>query len=129
MKLILFIDQDSSQKGVSFKKILNQNFKKLEIQTLQTFNAFKARLNQASNYDNEVFILFADSKRRLNKLTSLIDLLENKRIILILPDDSKATVSMALQFFPRYFTYINDTYKDLCDVINKMINLKNIKNN
>ncbi|MCP3875749.1 MAG: hypothetical protein GY699_21670 [Desulfobacteraceae bacterium] len=127
MDLVLFIDQDSSQNGKTFKKILYQHFKELEIQTLQTFNAFKARLKQASNYDKEVFILFADSKSRLNQLISLIDLLESKRIVLIIPDDSKVTVSIALQFFPRYFTIINDTYNDLCDVLVKMTHQEIIK--
>ncbi len=127
MNLILFVHQDSSKKGVTLKKIIDQTFTRVEIQIIQTFNAFKARLKQASNYNEEVFILFADSKKRLNELNSLIDLLDSKRLILILPDDSKTTVSMAHQFFPRYFTYVNDTYKDLCDVISKMINPKNIK--
>jgi len=129
MNLILFVHQDSSKKGVTFKKIIDENFKEIEIQTLQAFNAFKARLKQVSNYNKDIFVLFADSKSRLNELTSLIDLIEDKRIILILPDESGATILKAHQFFPRYFTYVNDTYKDLCDVISKMINPKNIKNN
>ena len=126
MNLILFIHRDVPTKGKTLKKIIDQNFKELEIQTLQTFNAFKARLKQASNYNEDVFILFVDSIKRLNTLTSLIDLLDNKRTIWILPDDSKATVSMALQFYPRYFTYINDTYADLCAVLTKMTNKKKI---
>ncbi len=125
MNFILFIHRDSSKKGVILKKIIDQNFNSVEIQTLQTFNAFKARLEKAYNYNEEIFILFVDSKNRLNELKSLIDLLDDKRLILILPDDSKSTLSDAHQFFPRYFTYINDTYKDLCDVISKMINPKN----
>ncbi len=120
MNLILFIHQDS--KGEAFKKTIKQNFNELEIQTFQTLNTFKARLEQVSNYNKEIFVLFADSKRCLNELTSLIDLMEDRRVILILPDDSKKTVSKAHQFFPRYFTYVNDTYADLCAVITKISN-------
>ncbi|MCP4550939.1 MAG: hypothetical protein GY834_02615, partial [Bacteroidetes bacterium] len=116
-------------KGENLKKIIDQKIKEHNIQTFQTFNSFKARLKKASNYNKEVFILLADSKRRLSKLTSLIDLLENNRIVLIIPDDSKATVSTALQFFPRYFTIINDTYNDLCEVLIKMIHQKKININ
>ncbi len=129
MDLILFIHHDASTKGQTLNKIIAQNFKGHDIQTLQTFNSFKAKLKQVSNYNKEIFILFADSKRRLNKLNSLIDLLESKRIILILPDDSKATISKALQFFPRYFTFISDTYAELCAVITKMTNKKKINTN
>jgi hypothetical protein len=129
MNLILYIHQDSLKKGITLKKIIDQTFTRIDIQILQTFNLFKARLKQPTNYNSEIFILFADSENRLTELTSLIDLLENKRIILILPDESEATISKAHQFYPRFFTYVNDTYKDLCDVVNKMINSKNIKNN
>jgi hypothetical protein len=129
MNLILYIHQDSLKKGITLKKIIDQTFTRIDIQILQTFNLFKARLKQPTNYNSEIFILFADSENRLNELTSLIDLIENKRIILILPDESEATISKAHQFYPRFFTYVNDTYKDLCDVVNKMINSKNIKNN
>ena len=124
MNLILFIHQDASTKGEPLKEIINQHFKKTPIQSFNTVKAFKARLKQVPLYDKEIYVLLADSKNRLKQLTSLIGLLEGKRIILILPDDSKAILSMALQFFPRFFTYINDTYDDLCAVLNKMTTSK-----
>ena len=120
MKLILFIHQDSAETGITLKKIIDQKFNETQIHTLHTFNTFKARLKQLYNHNNEIFILLADCKYRLTELTSLIDLMESKRIILILPDDSKSSTLMAHQFFPRYFTYINDTYADLCAVITQM---------
>ena len=120
MNLILFVHQAASHKGGIFKQRMEQNFKGLEIETFQTFNEFKARLKRVYIYDKEIFVLLADSKHRLKELTSLMDLLEGKRILLILPDDSETTTSTAHHFFPRYFTYVNDTYDDLCAVILKM---------
>ena len=129
MNLILFAHKDASKKGVIFKSIIEQQFKENKIQIFQTFNAFKSRLKQVSIYDKEIFILLADSKKRLNELTSLINLLESKRIILILSDDSKATIHIAHQFLSRYFTYINDTYDDLCAVLKKMMHQEKININ
>ena len=126
MNLILFVHQDSSHKGMIFKNRIEQNFKGLEIETFQTFNGFKDRLKEVCLYDKEIFVLLADSKNRLKELTWLIDLLDSKRIILILPDNSEATTSAAHKFFPRYFTYINDTYDDLCAVLTKMTKQKEI---
>jgi hypothetical protein len=74
MRLIVFIQQESSEKAESFKQIIYQKFNDME----------------------------------------------NKRIILILPDDSKAIIKAALKFYPRFFTYINDSYDDLCAVLTKM---------
>jgi hypothetical protein len=123
MRLIVFIHQDASSKGEIFKKVIDKNFKGLKVLSLHTFNALKARLKKGSGFiEEEILILFAESRNRLYELASLIDLLEGKRIILILPDESKATLSETSRFFPRFFTPISETYDDLCDVLNKMIN-------
>ena len=121
MSLILYVDQNASKKGDSFKKIIEQRFKRVKIHSFHKINAFKEGLEGIHVYDKEIFILFADSKNRLIELTKLIDLMENKRIVLILPDNSKDTLSTALKFFPRFFTPISDTYNDLCEVLTKMI--------
>jgi len=122
MTLFLFVHKDASRKGTALQKILNQHFHGHDIQVFQTFNALKHKLKEPAVYDREVYVLFAESNRRLQELCSLMDLLDDKRIVLILPDDAKATISMALQFYPRFFTYINTAYDDLCAVINKMMN-------
>ena len=129
MNLILFAHKDASKKGVILKSIIEQQFKENKIEIFQAFNAFKSRLKQVSIYDKEIFILLADSRNRLKELISLIDLLNDRRIILILSDDSKATTHIAHQFFPRYFTYINDTYDDLCAVLKKMTHQEKININ
>lgn len=130
MNIILFIHQDSLKKGDFLKNVIDHKFPGTNLTTLQTFNAVKARLKNGSGFtEKEIFILLADSRNRLNKLTSLIDLMEGKRIILILPDEAKATLSRASQFFPRFFTPVSKTYDDLCSVLNKMINQEKININ
>jgi hypothetical protein len=125
MKLILFIHKNSSQNGLNLKKAIDCKFKEIENQTLMTFNSLKARLKQFVSFnDKEIFILLADSQDHLNELTSLIDLMEDKRIVLVLPDESKKSLSMATKFFPRFFTDMNSNYNDLCDVLKKMVQPK-----
>jgi len=130
MNFILFIHQDASKKGEALKAIIEHTFNSAKLTNLQTFNAVKAKLKEGSGLtEKEIFILFVDSRSRLTELTTLIDLLEGKRIILILPDESKTTLSMATRFFPRFFTPVSKTYDDLCSVLNKMINQENNKTN
>ncbi len=123
MNLILFIHEESLKKGSALKKIIDQNFYGTELTTVHTFISLKTKLKKSfSPSENEILILFAESRNRLDELTDLIDLMEGKRIILILPDESRATLSIASRFSPRFLTYRNDTYDDLCDVLNNMIN-------
>jgi hypothetical protein len=128
MKLIFFTHQDASEKGANLKRVMNQNLIDTDIQFFHTFNSFKERLKRISVYEKEIYVLLADSKNRLKEINQLIDLLEDKRIILILPDASKTNLSMAHHLYPRFLTYINNTYDDLCAVLIKMINREKLNN-
>ncbi|MEE4364724.1 MAG: hypothetical protein V2J08_12375, partial [Desulfotignum sp.] len=102
MNLILFVHQDASQKGEALQKQMAHNFGENIIQMVHTFNALKHILKQPGR-DQEVYVLLAESPNRLQELFSLIDLLDRRRIVLVLPDDTEATVSMAHRFYPRFF--------------------------
>lgn len=129
MNLVLFIHQDSSRNGETLQDIINQNFNRFDLETIHTFNALKTRLKLISNYHNEIFVFLADSENRLNELFSLADLLEDRRIVLILRDESQITLSKVHRLFPRFFTVISDTYTDLCAVITKMTSQEKININ
>jgi len=124
MNLILFIHQDASQQGKGLQKKMAQYFGKNTIQVVHTFNALRHILKQPSDYDQDVYVLLAESPGRLHELFCLFDLLDGRRIVLVLPDDAKTTVSMAHRFYPRFFTYISTAYDNLCAVLYKMINQK-----
>jgi hypothetical protein len=122
MKIILFAHKDSLKTGAVLKKALEQNFQEIKLHVFKTFNSFKSNLKQGTgNSRNEILILLVDSIKRLDQLVSLADLMEGKRILMVLPDDSHKCVSKALRFSPRFFISVSDSYDDLCDVIDKMI--------
>jgi hypothetical protein len=124
MNLILFVHQDASQKGKALQKQMIEYFGENTILMVHTFNALKHILKQPGCRAQEIYVLLAESPRRLQELFRLIDLLDGRRIVLVLPDDAKTTISMAHRFYPRFFTYINTAYDDLCAVLNKMTNNK-----
>ena len=124
MDIILFVHQEASQQGEALQKKIAQYFGENSMQTVHTVNALKHLLKQPGGSDQEVYVLLAESPGRLKELFCLFDLLDGRRIVLVLPDDAKATISLAHQFYPRFFTYINNTYDDLCAVLYKMIHQK-----
>ncbi|MCP4672873.1 MAG: hypothetical protein GY857_16375 [Desulfobacula sp.] len=121
MNFILFTHKDALQKGARLQNAIENSDHGNKLQVYKTFNSFKSRLKvDFGDTRNEILILFAESRQRLNHLISLSDLMEGRRIVLILPDESKQTLSIASKFFPRFFTTVRDNYNDLCDVIDKM---------
>jgi len=122
LKIILFIHSDSGDSGKLFKQAIDRIAIVSTVNLFQDFNSFKIHLITPVDFKNkEIFILFADSEARLNKLSVFIDLLEGKRLLLVAPDRKPETTSKILKFLPRFFTYINDDYDDLCAVIKKII--------
>lgn len=69
----------------------------------------------------KLYILFVDSKARLNKLMTFINLLDSRRLLVVGPDEKPETKLKILKLFPRFFTHIQDNYDDLCAVIKKKI--------
>jgi hypothetical protein len=68
----------------------------------------------------DVAVLLADSQKQLLEILSLNDLLENVRIILVLPDHVRDTVSKGLQLRPRFVEYMDGNFDDIAAVLNKM---------
>ena len=124
MNLILFVHLDALGQGKALQNKMARYFGKNNMQMVHTFNALKHILKQPRGFDQEVYVLLAESPCRLQELFRLIDLLDGRRIVLVLPDDAKTTVSMAHRFYPRFFTYINTAYDDLCAVLCKMTHIK-----
>jgi hypothetical protein len=69
----------------------------------------------------DVSILLANSRTDFLDLLSIRDLLLNLRIILILPDGNKETITRGHTLFPRFLTYANSDFKDVAAVLKKMI--------
>lgn len=66
-------------------------------------------------------VLFAADRQDLANLLSIQDLLDDVRIILVLPDDKKKTVSAGHRLRPRYISYADGNFEDIAAVLNKMM--------
>jgi len=122
VKLIIFIHQDSGDHGKLFKKAVDQIDKDVSFDLYQDFASFEAHLLRSGKFTTRrLYILFIDSKARLNKLMTFINLLDGRRLLVVGPDEKPETTSKILKLFPRFFTHIKSNYDDLCAVIKKII--------
>jgi len=121
-KLIIFIHQDSGDSGKLFKKAVDQVDKDVSFELYQDFTSFEAHLLRTGKFSKQtLYILFVDSKARLNKLMTFINLLDGRRLLIVGPDKKPETTSKMLKLFPRFLTYLQSDYDDFCAVIKKMI--------
>ena len=94
-----------------------------DIETYRTVEDLSQRLHQP--LDNvDICILLLYTKRELARVLSMQKLVEDLRIIVVLPDDTKETLSAALKLYPRFISYVDSDFKDIDEVLKKMFREK-----
>ncbi len=74
-----------------------------------------------SGFDHRIILILAESSQDLCKILPYRNLLEDRSVILILPDSEKDTMTQALSLYPRYIDYIQNGLEDVYMVLKKMV--------
>ncbi len=121
MKIAIFVHKASGERGRQLWESISACQLPQSLLRIQTLSALKAHLQKAAaGCGGQVLLLLAETQGRLEELTELGALLEDSRLILVVPDGEPATLSMANTLFPRFFTPMAERYDDLCAVIDRM---------
>ncbi len=85
-----------------------------------SFKQFKEKIRR-QRFDATIIILNITSNDEMSSAFSIKDYLMGRQLILILPDSNYETVSKGHQLCPRYVTYVNSDFSDVCAVVDKMV--------
>ena len=69
-----------------------------------------------------IAILVAATLRELKELILIEDLLENIRVILVLPDRNPTTLYLGVGLKTSFLSYIDSDFNDVISVLNKILN-------
>ena len=86
----------------------------------RTVDSLSARIRQ-SRHDIAIAVLLAPTTKDLLRLHAIRDLLKDLRIVLILPDSKKTTVSTGHELRPRFLTSVRGDFTDVTAVLEKML--------
>ncbi len=119
MNLIIYtpLEDDGS------KRLMNAAISCEEVETKEIFNSFEnleSRLFKP-NFGETIVVLHLTDKKELSSALSIKDLLNDKKLILILPDREASTMSQGHSLYPRFVSYADKDFSDVEDVLNKMI--------
>lgn len=90
------------------------------LEIIQSFQKLTERLSQPQE-DPTITVLIAPSKEDLAEILSIRNLLIPAKVILLLPDNDKDTINKGHSLCPHFLTFIDDDFKGVADVINKML--------
>lgn len=122
-KIILFVDRKSGPRGRLFLQRVHQRLPGARIQVCQSLDACVTVIRRIRPcMDTPIVVFWVDTKQSLDDLYREKQLFENRKIVMVLPDEkTDECIAMVHRFFPRYVAVMDDRYDDLCDVLNQMI--------
>ncbi len=118
MDLICFVPTDKYFDQVT-SKICDGLSKDDHFETYKTLGSFLERIHRPKKIST-IIIFCAENRRDIKNMLSYKKLLNNTRIIMVLPDRTKETTDTALLFYPRFYIYAEQDFKLISVVVDKM---------
>jgi hypothetical protein len=106
--------------GKQLQKVIEGLFPENKTEIYRTIDGLSDRLRRP-RYDLAVAVLLAASKQDLLDLLSIRDLLDDLRVILLLPNREKDTITKGHTLRPRFLTYADSDFLDVAAVLSKMV--------
>ena len=125
---VLFYSYSINGAGKKVKEILYDLIPKKNLEIHQAVESLSRRLKKKT-IDVGIAVLLASSKKELSDLLSIRDQLIDHRIILILPDREKGTISQGHSLYPRFLSYADSNFQDFTAVFVKMLTHLNFTQN
>jgi hypothetical protein len=91
-----------------------------QVEIFYTLSKFYQRFTQPGSSNTITVLLIAD-RRELENIVQYSELFCDQKIILVLPDRAKETVTMGHALYPRYISYTDSDLKDVTSVLHKLI--------
>ena len=116
---VLYYAAEGNAIGLKQQQILDRVVSLEGVETFLDLDSFSKRLCSFPSCMS-IVVLLASTREDLVKLRSIKHLLDDTRILLVLPDDQQETVRMAHELTPRFLTYLDGDFSDLSAVLQKM---------
>ena len=126
MNLLLY-STDKKGNGKYLQSVIEELVPENKTEIYRTIDSLSYRLRQPK-YDLAVAVLLASSSEDLVELLSIRDLLDDLRIILLLPNRDKDTIKKGHTFRPRFLTYADSNLLNVAAVLSKMLRNTNFDN-
>ncbi len=122
--IVLFVNGKCAAAGNRLQKSIESVVSGQDLEIQRSIKDLSKRLNRFPR-NIDLAVLFAASKDQLSELLSLRELLYDVRIILILPDRGRETISKGHLLRPRFLGYADGDLTDVIAVLSKMLGCLN----
>ena len=123
MKVLIY-ENTSTEKSTPFPEKID---KEISSDMVERYHTREALLNGVLRVPNhyDIIVLFCKTIDDLNYFISMRDTFRHYRIILIIPNREEDTIKQAHLMYPRYLSYSDIGYRDVIEVLKKMVSYIN----
>lgn len=117
---LLFYATKRDRAAERLQRVIQEVASQDKLEIYRTFGSLSQRLHQPGNGLN-IAVLAPTGRGELGEILSLREPFSDIRIILILPDRERETISNAHKLLPRFLSYADRDFEQVKAVLNKML--------
>jgi hypothetical protein len=118
--LVLYCSEEAERRGQKLQEVLDRDLPDMRLEVFTHLEELVMSL-QRPEVDPAVVVLVIGSRMELDELLPLKPVLQNTRIILVLPDQARETLTLAEQLDPHYIKQPGDNFGELAYVVDEIL--------
>lgn len=118
MKTVLYAN-GLKNLGEKLEKLIQVQASGTLLESCDSIEHFSQILRQPLN-NVSVVILLVESRGELIEFNSMSTLFDNSRVILVLPDRDKDTLSLGVELKPSFVSYVDSDLNDIASVLRQI---------
>ena len=120
MPKVIIHNEHESEAGSRLQSILEDRLPQICKTFFCNIEVFQSRLPLYLTHD-VILVVFVSNMDDLHKLNENRAILRDCRLLFVLPDNSAEIISHAYEYFPRFVTFFDSDFSDICAVIENII--------
>jgi hypothetical protein len=118
--LVLYYSEEAERRGQKLQEVLNNNLPDLRLEVFTDFEELVTGL-QRSEVDPAAVVLVIGSRTELEEFLPLRPALRKTRVILVPPDQTRATLALAGGLNPYYIKPPEDDFVELAAIVDELL--------
>jgi hypothetical protein len=118
---VIYYSRENEPSGERLRRVIEMNVPKNNIAVCRSIEELSQSLRHPA-LESPIVALLAADRAELSLFSPMADLLQDRRLILILPDNDSQTLSQGHTFRPRFIAFKGGDYGDVSVVLGKMLN-------
>jgi hypothetical protein len=118
--LVLYYSEEAERRGRKLLEVLNKDLPDMRLELFTDFEELVTGL-QRPEVNPAVVVLVIGSRTELDEFLPLRPVLQNTRVVLVLPDQARETLNLAEQLDPYYIKPPGDDFVELASIVDELL--------